>query len=405
MRLAYFDCFAGASGDMMLGALVDAGVPLEHLQQTAVALQIPGLNLTAAKVKRNGIAATKVEVTFPPEKKHRHLHHIKAIIEAAALLPEIKQGAIKIFNRLAAAEAKVHDTAPEKIHFHEVGAVDAIADVVCSVAGLHHLAVEKILVSKFSLGGGNVLCEHGVMPVPAPATAELIQGFPAHPGPVDFELLTPTGAAILTTLAEPCAPIDFNIQKIGYGAGTRELQDLPNVLRLFIGETAEQADSVTMIETNIDDMNPEIHPFVLERLLEAGALDAFLCPIIMKKGRPGIMLSVLSPAANIDDLLNVIYAETTTLGVRLLPVERRKLERWQERHQTSLGEVLVKVAQWNHQKTFSPEFEECRRLAREQGLPLREVYERVRHELHAVIKSSRGDDLQPSKPEPHAPSP
>ncbi|MGH7494598.1 MAG: nickel pincer cofactor biosynthesis protein LarC [bacterium] len=388
MRIAYFDCIAGASGDMILGALVAAGVPLEYLQQTAAALQISGLSLSAMPVKRNEISAIKVQVSFPSEKKHRHLYHINAIIDGAALPQEVKRAASNVFQRLAMAEAKVHNTTLERIHFHEVGAVDAIADVVCSVAGLHHLQVEKNLVSKFPLGGGMVKCEHGVIPVPAPATAELIQGFPAHTGPVDFELLTPTGAAILTTLAQPDDQRDFKIHKIGYGAGGRDFQDLPNVLRLFVGETTtnEHSDSVTMIETNIDDMNPEIYPFVIERLLENGALDAFLCPIIMKKGRPGVMLSVLSPADTIEDLLGIIYAETTTLGVRLLPVGRRKLKRWQEKHKTDLGEILVKVAEWRDKKFFAPEFEECKRLAREQQLPLREVYERIRQELCTIVK-------------------
>jgi uncharacterized protein (TIGR00299 family) protein len=388
MRIAYFDCPAGASGDMILGALVHAGVPLDYLQQTAAALQIPGLALNASKVKRNEISSTTVQVTFPAEKKHRHLHHITAIIDAAAVPQEVKQKANQVFQRLATAEAKVHDTTPEKIHFHEVGAVDAIADVVCSVAGLHSLQVERVFVSKLSLGGGTVRCEHGVMPVPAPATAELIQGFPARTGPVDFELLTPTGAAILTTLAQAGDPPDFKIHKIGYGAGGREFPDLPNVLRLFLGETVEneQSDSVTMIETNIDDMNPEIYPFVIERLLESGALDAFLSPIIMKKGRPGVMLSILSPSHKVDDLLNIVYAETTTLGVRLLPVGRRKLKRWQEKLTTALGETVVKVAQWQDRKFFAPEFEECKRLAREHQLPLREVYERIRQELRAQVK-------------------
>src|SRR5262245_13419284 len=254
MRIAYFDCVAGASGDMILGALVDAGVPLEYLQQTAAALQIQGLSLSARQVKRNDISAVKIEVAFPAEKKHRHLHHIVAIIDGAAIPHEVKRAATNIFHRLAMAEAKVHNTTPERIHFHEVGAVDAIADVVCSVAGWHHLQVEKTVVSKFPLGGGMVKCEHGVMPVPAPATAELIQGFPAHTGPVDFELLTPTGAAILTTLAQPDDHLDFKIHQIGYGAGGRDFPDLPNVLRLFVGETAaiEHSDTVTMIETNID---------------------------------------------------------------------------------------------------------------------------------------------------------
>lgn len=387
-RLAYFDCFAGASGDMILGALVDAGVPLEKLQETANRLGIAGVQLSAQHVKRGEFFAVKVDVHAPPEHAHRHLHHIEAIIDRANLPAPIRNQATQIFRRLAEAEAQVHHTTPEKIHFHEVGAVDAIIDVTCSVAGLHYLGVEQVAVSVFPLGGGTIKCEHGLIPVPAPATLELLRGFPARPGPVESELVTPTGAAILTTLAKPGAQPAFVPQQSGCGAGTREHENLSNVLRVFIGETAvaETADTAILLETNIDNMNPEFYPYVIERLLEAGAMDAFLIPIIMKKGRPGILLSVLLPPEKTEDVLAVVYAETTTLGIRLRNVNRHKLRRWQERRHTSLGEVEIKFAEWKTpegrlRQTFSPEFESCKILARQHALPLREVYERLRQEL------------------------
>jgi hypothetical protein len=387
-RLAYFDCVAGASGDMILGALIDAGAPLEKLQETANRLAIPGLQLHVQQVKRGEFYATKVDIHAPHEHAHRHLAHIETILNNAGLPDAVREQAIRIFRRLAEAEAKVHRIAPEKIHFHEVGAADAIADVTCSVAGLYFLGVERVAVSVFPLGGGAVQCAHGIIPVPAPATVELLRGFPSRPGPVDAELVTPTGAAILTTLAKPGERPNFVPQQTGYGAGAREHENLPNVLRVLIGETtvSETADTAILLETNIDNMTPEFYPYVIERLLEAGALDAFLIPIIMKKGRPGILLSALLPPEKTDAVLAVIYAETTTLGVRLSQVARHKLRRWQERRSMSLGEIEIKFAEWKTpsgemRRTFSPEFESCKNLARQHVLPLREVYERVRKEL------------------------
>ncbi|MGH7595255.1 MAG: nickel pincer cofactor biosynthesis protein LarC [bacterium] len=387
-RLAYFDCVSGASGDMILGALVDAGVPLEKLQEIADRFGIAGLRLESRQVKRGEIYATKVDVHAPHEHAHRHLHHIEEIIHKVNLPDPVRDQAVHIFRRLAEAEAKVHHTTPEKIHFHEVGAVDAITDVVCSVAGLHFLGIEQFAVSTLPLGGGTVKCEHGIIPVPAPATVEMLRGFPSRPGPIDFELVTPTGAAILTTLAKPGERPVFTPQKIGYGAGSREHENLPNVLRLVIGETAasETGDTALLLETNIDDMNPEIYPYVIERLLEAGAMDAFLIPVIMKKGRPGMLLSVLLPPEKLDEVLAVVYAETTTLGVRLSPVGRNKLRRWHEKRKTSLGEIEIKLAEWKTpagvpRVTFSLEFETCKSLAQQHQLPMREVYERLRGEI------------------------
>jgi uncharacterized protein (TIGR00299 family) protein len=387
-RLAYFDCIAGVSGDMILGALVDAGAPIEKLQETANRLGIAGLQLSARQVKRGEFFATKVDVHAPPEHAHRHLHHIEAILNKADLPDRVREKAIQIFRRIAEAEARVHHTTPEKIHFHEVGAVDAIADVTCSVAGLHFLGVEQVAVSVFPLGGGTAKCDHGIIPVPAPATIELLRGFPARPGPVEAELVTPTGAAILTTLAKPGELPHFIPQQIGHGAGTREHENLPNVLRVLIGETAvsETSDTAILLETNIDNMSAEFYPYVIERLLEAGAMDAFLIPIIMKKGRPGILLSALLPPEKIGSVLAVIYSETTTLGVRFSHVARNKLRRWLERRQTSLGEVEIKFAEWKTpegqiRQSFALEFETCKSLARKHNLPLREIYDRLRHEI------------------------
>lgn len=387
-RLAYFDCVAGASGDMILGALVDAGVPIEKLQETVNSLGIAGLKLSAHQVKRGELFAVKVDVHAPHEHAHRHLHQIESILHKANLPDPVREQTIQIFRRLAEAEAKIHHTTPEKIHFHEVGAVDAIADVTCSVAGLHLLGVEQVAVSIFPLGGGTVKCEHGVIPVPAPATVELLRGFPSRPGPVESELVTPTGAAILTTLAKPNERPDFIPQQIGQGAGSREHENLPNVLRVFIGETtsSETADTAILLETNIDNLNPEFYPHVIERLLETGAMDAFLTPIIMKKGRPGILLSALFSPEKLNDVLAVVYAETTTLGVRLTNVARNKLRRWQERRQTSLGEVEIKLSEWKTpagqlRQAFALEFESCKNLARRHNLPLREVCDRLRQEL------------------------
>jgi uncharacterized protein (TIGR00299 family) protein len=386
-RLAYFDCIAGASGDMILGALVAAGVPIQKLQETADAFGIANLQLEARQVKRGELLATKVEVNAPREHAHRHLHQIEAILNQASLPETVREKARQIFWRLAEAEAKVHHTTPEKIHFHEVGAVDAIADVVCSVAGLHFLGIEQVTVSTFPLGGGTVKCEHGVIPVPAPATMELLRGFPSRPGPVEFELVTPTGAAILTTLAKPGARANFIPQQIGYGAGSGEFEALPNVLRLIVGETtvSETSDTAVLLETNIDDLNPEIYPYVIERLLEAGAMDAFLIPILMKKAGGNFALGFVAAGKARWRACSHLRRDTT-LGVRLTSVTRDKLRRWQEKRRTSFGEVEIKFAEWhapggNIRRTFSPEFESCKTLAREHSLPLREVYERVRKEL------------------------
>lgn len=391
MRIAYFDCFAGASGDMILGALVDAGAPLEEIQASLDALKLPDLRLTAEKVVRTQFAATKVEVHAPHEPAragHRHLHVIQKILHEAALPEVVRANALRTFTRLAEAEARVHNTTLEKIHFHEVGALDAIADVVGAMAGFHALRLEVLYCSTFALGGGMVNSAHGTIPVPGPATLELLRGFPSRPGPVEAELTTPTGAAILTTVCRNEKAPAFVPRAVGYGAGDHQFEHLPNMLRLTIGETQWLADEdrAVLIETNIDNLNPETYPFVIEQLLASGAMDAFMAPIIMKKGRPGIMLSILAPPEKADAVLTVLYRETTTIGARLSTVARRKLPRRLETVASSFGPLVVKVISGISGERRVPEFDDCRRIAETHGLPLREVQERLLAELNAGEK-------------------
>jgi hypothetical protein len=385
MKIAYFDCFAGASGDMILGALVDGGVPLAQIQQALDALKLPDLRLSAEKVMRTHFGATKVDVHTPHEHKHRHLKDIEKILNDSTLPDAVRANALKAFQRLAEAEAHVHNTIPDKIHFHEVGAVDAIADVVGVMAGFHFLNLEAVYCSTFSLGGGIIETEHGTIPVPGPATLELLKGFPARPGPVEAELTTPTGAAILTTVCRNEKAPAFVPRAVGCGAGSKQFPHLPNMLRLTIGDTAFAADedTATLIETNIDNMNPEVYPYVIEQLLAAGAMDAFMIPIIMKKGRPGIMLSILVPRERAGAVLTVLYRETTTIGARLTDVARRKLPRQLETVQSTYGPVLVKIIDGITGKRLVPEFEECRRIAESQGVALREVQEKLLAELNS----------------------
>ena len=337
MKLAYFQCISGISGDMTLGALVDAGLPLEALEAELAKLRVPGFSLRARKVERHAITATQVEVvTDPDDHAHRHLTDVLAIIDDADLTPRVKKRASTVFRRLAEAEAKVHNTTPDEVHFHEVGALDAIVDVVGAVVGLELLGVERVYSSTLRFGTGQTNSEHGTIPIPAPATLLLTQGVPSERTTLPYELVTPTGAAIITTLAERfgASPV-FSGSAIGYGAGGRDVRELPNVLRVELGESADpedahdalEADHSTMIETNVDDMSPEVAGYVVDCLLAKGAKDAFLIPAIMKKGRPGVLLAVLTDRDHLDGLVGTIFEETTTLGVRIYDVHRRKVPR------------------------------------------------------------------------------
>ncbi|MBI3111671.1 MAG: nickel pincer cofactor biosynthesis protein LarC [Ignavibacteriales bacterium] len=386
MKIAYFDTIAGISGDMTLGAFVSAGVPFDALCHELKKLDLPGYELSARHVTRSGIVATKIDVTVSEQPRyHRHLKDINQLIENSRLSDTVQATAKKIFFEVAVAEAAVHHSTLEKIHFHEVGAIDSLVDIVGTAICLEMLGVEKIFTSPVRLGnGGFVNTQHGTMPIPTPATVEILKGYPTVLTEIPYELTTPTGAAIIKALSEGVLSLErLTIHAIGYGSGTRDIQETPNLLRIFVGELdpGYGSDELVTIETNIDDMNPEILPHVVEKLLAAGAQDAYLVPVIMKKGRPGFLFSTLVERSRVDGILAVLFRETTTLGVRMHAVERRKLARGQKQVLSSLGTVMVKAVVNDGRERLVPEFEECKRLATEKNLPLIEVYRILEKEL------------------------
>jgi uncharacterized protein (TIGR00299 family) protein len=386
MTLAYFDCFSGISGDMTLGALVDAGVSIDALRSELAKLGLPGYEITAGKVKRSGIAATKVNVVIDQKnQKSRHLSDILAIVNGSSLSPSIKEKSIRIFTRLAEAEARVHGTTPDKIHFHEVGAVDSIVDIVGSVIGLELLGISRIMASPVNVGSGTVRTAHGLLPIPAPATVEMLKGVPFHQSATQFELATPTGAAIVSTLGESFGPLPpMNVSVIGYGAGDKDFPGMPNVLRLMIGEPAAvyEQDTSLVIETNIDDMNPQVYDYLIEKLLARGAQDVYLTPIIMKKGRPAVLLSVLTDRTKTDALLDTIFRETTSIGVRIQETGRKKLDREIQEVDTRYGRVRIKISRQGEEVlTVTPEYEDCRKIAEEKQVPLKTVIEEAKSQF------------------------
>lgn len=383
MRIAYFDCLSGISGDMTLGALVDAGVDLAAIQAGIDSLGLPSCRLVKSEVKRKGFRATKIDVEHEPEHAHRHLHHIVDMIQSSALTARQTEIAVRIFTRLGEAEAKVHGTPIEKVHFHEVGAVDSIADIVGVSIGLYQLGAERIVASPVPTGTGFIEIAHGRCSIPAPATAELLKDIPIAASDVEAELTTPTGAAILCAMADAFGPIPpMKIESIGYGAGTRELQTQPNILRLAVGEadeTAPRGERVWVVETNLDDATGELVGHATDRLFAAGALDVTTTPIGMKKGRPGVKLTVLCTEDRVAALERILFDETTTLGVRRWPAERTVLAREAHTVETRFGPVEGVLARGPDGKNaFSPEFESCRRVAEEKGVPLRDVTEAAR---------------------------
>jgi uncharacterized protein (TIGR00299 family) protein len=380
MKLAYFDCFSGISGDMTLGALVDAGCAVEHLRAELGGLQVPGWELTAEKVWKNGMAATYVKVETEDQSKHRSLSAVLEILEKSLLAPAVRARAGAIFRRLGEAEARVHDVPLERIHFHEVGAVDAIVDIVGACVGFHALGIEKFACSALNVGGGTAKMAHGVLPVPAPATANLLQGKPTYSNGVQRELVTPTGAAIVATLCDSFGPQPaMSVSAIGYGAGTTDLEGQPNVVRIMVGEAAEKTvagfdEEIAVIEANLDDMNPQIYGYFLEKALAAGVLDVYTTPVQMKKNRPGTLLTVLCKPQDTNALMSLIFAETTTFGVRTYPAQRRVLPREWVNVGTEFGEVRIKVSRVNGRILHvTPEFEDCRKLAVEKNVPLQRV--------------------------------
>ncbi|HWR16503.1 MAG TPA: nickel pincer cofactor biosynthesis protein LarC [Terriglobales bacterium] len=416
MRIAYLECFSGISGDMFLGALVDAGVSPETLEEAVRALNL-GARLEVKKVMRSGIAAIKVDVWVGDEKegpaedhqhhhshehahghdhahKHSHslddAHHhehshgrslndIRKIISSATINDSAKQQALAIFQALGEAEAKIHNTTIEKIHFHEVGAVDAIVDIVCAAVGSEALGVDAWICSPINVGSGTVQCAHGRLPVPVPAVVEMLKGVPVYSSGIEKELTTPTGAAIVKTLASRFGTAAYKIEKSGYGAGSRDMPGQPNVLRITVGESgvdshAATPETISVLEANLDDLNPQVFGYVMDRLFDSGALDVFGTPVQMKKGRPGMLLTVLARTEDTQKLTKIIFAETTTLGIRMREERREILTRRAMSVKTQWGEVRMKVANLNGTVTnYAPEYEDCRRIASEKGVPLKAV--------------------------------
>ncbi|MHC1745105.1 MAG: nickel pincer cofactor biosynthesis protein LarC [Syntrophobacteraceae bacterium] len=387
MKIAYFDCFSGASGDMILGALLDAGLSLDHLAGELARLHLSHYDIQAQKVSRRGLGGTQAVVAVDDDHHRyhsRHLSDIEAIIAGSGLHEDVKRKSIAIFRRLAEAEAKVHRTSVEAIHFHEVGAMDAIMDVVGAVAGLAALGIEKVHCSPLHVGSGTVQCAHGTLPVPAPATAELIRGFPSYSTGVCGELLTPTGAAILTTLASGFGPMPaMAIERIGYGAGTLD-PPVPNLLRVLIGETEDSlqgldTEQIAVIETNIDDMNPQFYDYLMGRLFEMEALDVFLLSVQMKKNRPGILLTVTCQLHQVERFSGFLLRETTSIGLRWRIENRFKTRRTIREVETPFGVIRCKVATIGDEiVNVAPEYEDCKRAALEHHVPLKVVMDRVK---------------------------
>jgi uncharacterized protein (TIGR00299 family) protein len=379
MRIAYLDCPSGISGDMTLGALVDAGVPLDQLNEAVASLGLPGVKLVAQEVRKHGFRATQVTVEHEPEHKHRHLHHIEAMILGSQLTPKQKETAGRIFQRLAEAEAKVHGVPVQQVHFHEVGAVDSIADVVGTAVGWDLLGVQRLVVSPIPTGTGRITIAHGECNIPAPATAELLRGVPLAASEVQAELTTPTGAAIVATLAQGFGPVPaMTIERIGYGAGQRDLPQQANILRLLVGETAGElpaGDTVWVLETNLDDATGEVIGHCIALLWDAGPLDVFTTAIQMKKNRPGVKLSILCRMEQIAALEAIVFRETGTLGIRRWLAARHVLARETRQVTTAWGPIDGKLGRSDDGTVhFAPEYESCRRVAVEHDVPLHEVY-------------------------------
>lgn len=385
MRIAHFDCFSGISGDMTLGALIGAGVPVEVIRDGLMSLQLP-IELEVEEVLRSCFAATYVTIKAPDDQTQRFLKDIQEIIERGKLSLQAKQLALTIFQRLGEAEAAAHGMRIDQVHFHEVGALDSIADIVGSAIGLDYLKIDEFTSRSVPTGYGTIKAAHGIMPIPAPATAALLKGAPLAASSMKSELTTPTGAAILSTVVNRWleSPV-MQIEQIGYGAGTKDFAEQPNVLRLFVGTSATwkqpvpyQRDEVWLLETNLDDISGEIIGFCMEQLLAAGALDVYTTPIQMKKQRPGVLLAVLVDAEFIEKMEHIIFSETRTLGIRRSRRERHKLHRESCTVETRWGPVVGKIA-WKTGETpvFTPEYEACARIAREQGVPLLGVYQEV----------------------------
>lgn len=393
MRVLYYDCFSGISGDMNLGALLDLGVDPQFLISELKKLDIGAYEIAVRKEQRKGITGTRVEVIVPPEShlEERRFRDIVPLIEGSSLKDKVKDMSLKIFLKLAEAESKVHGHGIDDVHFHEVGAVDSLVDVVGAAVCLDALGPAMVISSPIQLGGGFVKCRHGVLPVPAPATVEILKGLPVRTGAVPFETTTPTGAAILAATAQRFTDrVEFIPERLGYGVGGRDT-DIPNVLRVFLGEASGGAalDDVErrealLIECNIDDMNPELYDSVMDELFEKGARDVYLTPIIMKKSRPAVKISIICEEAGGPALEEALWLKTTTFGLRSFRISKAMLKRDVTAVRTKYGEVRMKTAWFRGKKIKSkPEYEDCKRLAREQGVSLREILESLEEKSDA----------------------
>ncbi len=391
MRIMYLDCFSGISGDMFLGASIDAGLDPEELIQLPAKLNLPQVKIEISKKVKTGLSATKVDVIYPKEHAHRHLSDIEKIIDAGDISDSIKVLAKKIFTRLAEAEAEMHGISVEKVHFHEVGALDAIIDITGAALAYVTLKIDKVFNSPISVGGGMVKMAHGLYPVPAPATAYLLSNFEIKHGPVDKELVTPTGAAILSVFTENSEEEtpNYKIESVGYGAGTLDFETVPNALRLTLGTIQESYDfdKTVQIDFNVDDMNPQLFPYLIEKVMDAGAVDAYVTPIVMKKGRPGHLFTIVCNETDEQKILNIIFSESTTIGVRKTKAARTKLKRKSYKVDTSYGKVQVKeIILPDGKNRIFPEYEECKRIAKETKKPLKEIQQKLFCELSVDIK-------------------
>jgi hypothetical protein len=382
MRIAYFDCFSGASGDMILGSLIDAGLSPRRLKEELKKLRTPAIHLKVKKVLKRGISAIQVIVEGRSEKRsHRNLKEILRIIERSGVEAEVKEKSKEIFRRIASVEGKIHRTPMEEIHFHELGGLDSIVDIVGAVWGIRQFGIEKVHVSKVNVGTGFIKCEHGILPVPAPATLSLMEGKPIYSSGVERELCTPTGAALLTSLGSEFGSMPLiNVERIGYGAGRDNLPH-PNLLRLIIGtsESTSGKEKVVVIETNIDDMNPQFYDYLIEKLLAMEVLEVFITPILMKKNRPGHLLTIICPSEKLPSVTKFLLRETTTLGLRWHEEERAKADREILTRETKYGKIRFKLARWDGRVVnLSPEYEDCKGSALKKGVPLKEVFEEAK---------------------------
>jgi pyridinium-3,5-bisthiocarboxylic acid mononucleotide nickel chelatase len=388
MRIAYFDCFSGISGDMFVGALLDAGLKIEILEKELNKLNLSGYQLEVNKVLKKGISASQFKVKIQEKGVERRFKDILNILEESKLDEEIKNEVKKIFFKIAEAESKIHQEDIEKIHFHEIGGLDSIIDISSAVIGIKALEIKEIYSSPLPLGKGFVKCAHGILPLPAPATLELLKNIPTYSGGMESEMVTPTGAAIISTLTKDFGerPL-MKIEKIGYGAGEREFS-IPNLLRVSIGEKILSDrdlmdgyvhDEALLIETNIDDMNPEFYDYIMDKLFSQGALDVFLTPIQMKKNRPAQMFSIIVYEQNLKEILKVLFSESTTLGVRIKEVKRLKLTQQNFIAETKYGKIKVKVGIFKEDiKTIAPEYQDCHKIAQQYQVPLKEIYEEAK---------------------------